>query len=322
MKFLVAAGSYERILYGLDVSLEEDGRVREAKNSFAIPAHTGYIKAVASCPRFLVSGGTDETVRYGRVGEAWARLMSFPARIFDLRKRKDVGSLSQHNGSVGALAWTGSSHLLTGGEDGRVGLFRSRDWECLHVLRHKKPVSGLAIHPTGKLALSVGGDRSLCLWNLMTGRQAHQERLAQNALRVMFSPGSGTRYALMSETGVRVYRSDGGQSVQEWTVPRGGRLAAMVFTGETVLAVAGEGTTIRFLSVEEGGQEVGALNTSLSPRIKGLAVIGGVLVAASSAGVIAGWTLMPEGVVGKESAPLFTHSTGLRITCLTATALS
>lgn len=65
MKFLLAAGSYERILYGLDVSLEEGGeQVKELKNSFAIPAHTGYIKAVTSCSRFLVSGGTDETVRY------------------------------------------------------------------------------------------------------------------------------------------------------------------------------------------------------------------------------------------------------------------
>lgn len=65
MKFLLAAGSYERILYGVDVTLEEGGgKVKEIKNSFAIPAHTGYIKAVASCSRFLVSGGTDETVRY------------------------------------------------------------------------------------------------------------------------------------------------------------------------------------------------------------------------------------------------------------------
>lgn len=246
-------------------------------------------------------------------------------RIFDLKRRKDVGSLSQHNGSVNALAWAGTSHLLTGGEDGRIGLFRSRDWECLHVLRHKKPINGLAIHPTGKVALSVGADQSLRLWNLMTGKQAHQERTAQNILRVAFSPEGGKWYALLGETGVRFYESEGRKqkSHHEWMVPRGGRLATMVFTAGAVLAVAGEGTTIRFLSAEEGGQEVGALETQLSPRIKGLAVVGDILVAASSAGMVAGWRLGPGGLVqGASATPQFTHSTGLRITCVTATLLS
>lgn len=256
-------------------------------------------------------------------------------RIFDLRRRKDVGSLSQHSGSVNALAWAGSSHLLTGGEDGRIGLFRSRDWECLHVLRHKKPISGLAIHPTGKVALSVGGDRSLRLWNLMTGKQAYQERTTGEVLRVAFTPETGQWYALMMETGVRFCESEGaGEKFREWTVPRGGRLTSMAFTTEKVLAVAGEGKKIHFLSIDENGQEISVLDTSLSPRIKGLAVIGNVLVAASSGGVIAGWSLTPEGTVsgrknknknGEEGddsvAPLFTHSTGLRITCLTATIL-
>lgn len=234
---------------------------------------------------------------------------------------------------MNALVWAGSGHLLTGGEDGRIGLFRSRDWECLHVLRHKKPISGLAVHPTGKVALSVGEDRSLRLWNLMTGKQAYQERTTRKVLRVAFTPTTGRWYALMGETGVEFCESEGGKNLSEWTVPRGGRLTSMAFTTETVLAVAGEGHTIHFLSIDENGQEISVLDTPLlSPRIKGLAVIGNVLVAASSSGVIAGWPLTPEGTVagrkkgnggadGDSVAPLFTHSTSLRITCLTATML-
>lgn len=69
MKFVVSVGSYERILYGIDVELSRDAdtkqiRLVDIKESFAIPAHTGYVKCVASCPRFLVSGATDETIRY------------------------------------------------------------------------------------------------------------------------------------------------------------------------------------------------------------------------------------------------------------------
>lgn len=64
MHLVVAVGSYERILYGVDVQVTKDGKVDSVKESFAIPAHTGYLKSVSSCPRFLVSGATDETVRY------------------------------------------------------------------------------------------------------------------------------------------------------------------------------------------------------------------------------------------------------------------
>lgn len=39
-------------------------RATGVKESFAIPAHIGCVKAIASCPRFLASGATDETVRY------------------------------------------------------------------------------------------------------------------------------------------------------------------------------------------------------------------------------------------------------------------
>ena len=64
-KFLVTIGSYERVIYGLDVKLTASEEALSAKSSvgFAIPAHTGYVKSIASCPKFLVSGGTDEVIR-------------------------------------------------------------------------------------------------------------------------------------------------------------------------------------------------------------------------------------------------------------------
>ena len=66
MKLVVAAGSYERILYGIDVSIPSTSSVKKevsVKESFAMAAHTGSIRSLASCPRYLVSGSTDETIR-------------------------------------------------------------------------------------------------------------------------------------------------------------------------------------------------------------------------------------------------------------------
>ena len=99
MKFLISVGSYERIIYGLDMELRPDlenpqNSLLEGKVGFAIPAHNGYIKCIASCPKYLVSGGVDEVIR-----------------IFDLKKRKDIGSINQHDGSIKALDFYESNHL-------------------------------------------------------------------------------------------------------------------------------------------------------------------------------------------------------------------
>jgi protein MAK11 len=45
-------------------------------------------------------------------------------------------------------------------------------------------VNSLAIHPTGKIALSVSTDRSAILWNLMTGRKASVNKLGRGKLSI------------------------------------------------------------------------------------------------------------------------------------------
>lgn len=40
-------------------------------------------------------------------------------------------------------------------------------------------VNSIAIHPTGKIALSVAIDRTAIVWNLMTGRKASVNKLGR-----------------------------------------------------------------------------------------------------------------------------------------------
>jgi protein MAK11 len=40
-------------------------------------------------------------------------------------------------------------------------------------------VNSIAIHPTGKIALSVAIDRTCVVWNLMTGRKASINKLGR-----------------------------------------------------------------------------------------------------------------------------------------------
>ena len=90
--FKVIAGSYERLLYGLqgtvsasspDAPLELEWTL---KPIFIFPAHVSYIKTVAASPqggKWLATGSGDEIIK-----------------VWDLRRRKEVGGLMQHEGST------------------------------------------------------------------------------------------------------------------------------------------------------------------------------------------------------------------------------
>jgi protein MAK11 len=89
-KFLVIAGSYEKNMYGLEIDVKDyqssnpDTTPPIVKPIFIFPAHLSCIKTVAASPgggKFLASGSDDEFVK-----------------VWDLRRRKEIGSLSQHVG--------------------------------------------------------------------------------------------------------------------------------------------------------------------------------------------------------------------------------
>ena len=72
--------------------------------------------------------------------------------------------------SLHCLAFFKDSHLVSGDGDGELCIWRSSDWECLLRMKgHKGAVNAVAIHPSGRVALTVAADSKLMLWNLTTG---------------------------------------------------------------------------------------------------------------------------------------------------------
>lgn len=90
--FKVVAGSYEKLLYGLEgtVSLADpETSTRkykfDLKPLFIFPAHVSCIKAVAASPqggKWLATGSADEIIK-----------------VWDLRRRKEIGGLMHHEGA-------------------------------------------------------------------------------------------------------------------------------------------------------------------------------------------------------------------------------
>ena len=186
--FKVVAGSYEKLLYGLDGTVTVDGQSNlefHLKPIFIFPAHVSCIKSVAASPqggKWLATGSADEIVK-----------------VWDLRRRKEIGGLMHHEGqhltifrglveinmntelgSITHLTFPSRSHLLSASEDGTLCLFRARDWAVLRVLKgHKGRVNSVAVHPSGKVALSVGRDRALRMWDLMRGKGCASTKLGK-----------------------------------------------------------------------------------------------------------------------------------------------
>jgi len=183
--FMIVAGSYEKLLYGLEGSYASGSSNPSLKPVFIFPAHLACVKAVAASPggKWLATGSEDEFIR-----------------VWDLRRRKEVGSLSQHSGeilrfpdrctlicclmlgSITSLHFPTSSHLVSTSVDGTLALFRTSDWALLKSLKgHSGRVNHVDVHPTGRVALSVGKDQTLRMWDLMRGRGASSLPLGTGA---------------------------------------------------------------------------------------------------------------------------------------------
>ncbi|AOA61057.1 60S ribosomal subunit biogenesis protein [Komagataella phaffii CBS 7435] len=168
VRFRIVVGSYEHILSCLSVTVSCEPSSEKTpifQPIFHFEAHSLSIRALDQAKRYLVSGSNDEHIK-----------------IYDLQKRKEIGSLLQHTGSITCLKFSRESSkardadgkwLLSGSEDGSIIVWRTKDWEPVAVLKgHKAAVNDLAIHPSGKVAVSVSNDKTIRLWNLMSSKLA------------------------------------------------------------------------------------------------------------------------------------------------------
>ncbi|KAH7910234.1 WD40-repeat-containing domain protein [Hygrophoropsis aurantiaca] len=194
--FKVVAGSYEKLLYGLEgtVTCEGSDYQFHLNPIFIFPAHVSCIKAVAASPnggKWLATGSADEIVK-----------------VWDLRRRKEIGGLMHHEGSITQLQFPSRSHLLSASEDGTLCLFRARDWAVLRSLKgHKDRINSVAVHPSGKVALSVGKDKTLRMWDLMRGKGSASTKLGKEGEVVRWSI-KGSSFVVQSQSSIDVFSTD------------------------------------------------------------------------------------------------------------------
>ncbi|KAF8517941.1 WD40 repeat-like protein [Hysterangium stoloniferum] len=251
--FKIIAGSYEKLLYGLEAAFAQDGdpgsSKLELKPIFIFPAHVSCVKAVAASPsggKWLATGSSDEIIK-----------------VWDLRRRKEIGGLMHHEGSITYLTFPSRSHLLSASEDGTICLFHARDWSVLRTLKgHKGRVNCVAVHPSGKLALSVGEDRTLRMWDLMRGKGSASTKIGKEGEVVCWSP-SGLRFAVQTGKAIDLFST---KMVLQYTITHPSRVHDIRFF------VSNENdSSLEFLLVAAEDKKVTvyelSANTEIAPKV-------------------------------------------------------
>ncbi|KAK5889384.1 hypothetical protein CesoFtcFv8_015393 [Champsocephalus esox] len=290
------AGSYEQVTFGYTVNTDEPEWT--AKAEFTHHAHTASISAAATSERFVVTGSKDETIQ-----------------LYDMKKKIEHGALLHHDGTISCLEFYGTSHLLSGGEDGLICVWGTKKWDCLKSIKaHQGQVTSLSVHPSGKIALSVGTDKTLRTWNLTNGRSAFIKNIKRNAHIVRWSP-DGDKYVVVVNDEVNIYDLETASVTATITNPK--RISSVKFLNNSILAVAGDDENVRFcdLGKEKWVCEFKAHENRVKAVDSFVMEDHCILVTASNDGFIKMWKLYLKEELESPTLLMEVNTTA-RLTCL------
>ncbi|XP_056642206.1 p21-activated protein kinase-interacting protein 1-like isoform X2 [Diorhabda sublineata] len=267
--FEIVIGTYEEFLVGYDF-FDEQARLVQ---NFASHDHTASLRTLATCDHYVASGGADDRII-----------------IYDFRLRKEHCMLSHHNSTINCLEFTPNhSHIISGSQDGVLAITRVGNWQVEKIWdkAHKGSATiDIAVHPTGKLALTLGEDCTLRTWNLVKGRQAYAINLrskskdAKSLSKICWSV-DGVRFIIF-----------GGKYTEIWSIETGGIL--QVIEHEVKVTSCIWYTTKKILIGYEDGNvclvKLSTLKKTLHKvhehRIKALAKYNDWIISGSSSGEI------------------------------------
>jgi protein MAK11 len=306
---VIAAGTYDGVLAGWE--LKEKG----LELTFATAVHAGSIRnlCIAASPKgtepgSLLSCGYDETLRT----HDWHRRLTCSGEI---RTPPDFGTPVC---SSFAPPTEHSTHCIMGFSNGKIVIYKKRDWSVQHVLAgHDGGVGSLAVHPSGKLALSGGvSDGKLKLWDLTKGRLAFVNKTDPSSTRggrTLYDPidslvwsKDGDFYALAHGSHITVRDVATGKELMDVNLPsRVNQVALMTGAEGLFVAAACNDGSLPVLAVEDSKNENRRAIMAIEPvdshlareeRFKCIKTVRGYYVVTSnSAGVVSLMNL--EGAV-------------------------
>mmetsp|Transcript_27658 Transcript_27658/g.60904 ORF Transcript_27658/g.60904 Transcript_27658/m.60904 type:complete len:453 (-) Transcript_27658:251-1609(-) len=172
---VIAAGTYDGILAGWEFGEKSKDSTSKTEVppltlSFATAVHDGSIRSLCIAgnpnknePGVLLSCGYDESLKT----HDWSKRQTSSGEV------RTPSGFGTPICSAFAPPTNHSTHCIVGfSSEGKICIYKKRDWSIQHVLAgHDGGIGSLAVHPSGKLALSGGvTDGKLKLWDLTKGR--------------------------------------------------------------------------------------------------------------------------------------------------------
>ncbi|GAB2297290.1 hypothetical protein Dimus_031402 [Dionaea muscipula] len=315
------AGSYERFIWGFRLKQHRqssDDQILTLTQLFSYPAHLSPVKSVAVAGPIAASAASDDSVK-----------------LYDLTTCSELGSLLHHSSSVTSLSFfsppsSPSSfprNLLSGSDDGFLSIYDTDPFVLLMTVKvHRKGVNDLAVHPTGKLALTVGRDSSFGMVNLVRGRRSFCCMLGKEATIVRFSLG-GERFFMVMDDKVTVHEAEDAKLVWEFECKK--RILCATGGQNGLLFTGGEDRGITAWDTRTGKYAY-CIDNAHSSRVKGIVVLTRdneagasddpyLVASASSDGVIRVWDI--RMAIKEKPNPLAEAHTKSRLTCLAGSSL-
>jgi cytochrome c len=160
--------------------------------------HGGPVRALAVSPdgKNAISGSFDTSaIRWSLERNAATEVLRF------------------HEGAVNAVAALADGRVATGGEEGRIALWREGSTTPIAVLDgHRGPVAALAVSHDGRMLASASWDHTARLWPLAGGAPRLLEGHAQNVNGVAFMPDDRAVVTAGYDASVRIWPLDAGSA--------------------------------------------------------------------------------------------------------------
>jgi len=234
-----------------------------ASASAQLRGHGGPVRAVAVAPdgKTAISGSFDTSaIRWSLERNTAAQVLRF------------------HASAVNAVTILKDGRLVTGGEDGRIAVWRpDQTVPTLTFEGHTAPIVSLAASPDGTMLASASWDRTVRLWPLAGGTPRILEGHNQNVNGVAFAPDGGTLVSVGYDATIRIWPLNGNGEPVVTTVSAPLNAIAVAADGEIV--TAGADGKLRFVSA--GGQLRGEVEAAETPIISLAIAPDGRLVAAA-----------------------------------------
>lgn len=203
--------------------------------------------------------------------------------------------------------------------DGSISIIRCGNWQLEKLWKsahNDTAINGISIHPTGKLAMSIGGDGVLRTWNLVKGRKAYSTNLvprlkydAKTINVIRWSP-SGDKYLIICNNRLDIYSVETAGVCFEGVFDSKIISAQFLHDNNDIVVLGHEDGNMRIYHITE--EEEIFIVKGHEARVKCLECRGDKIISASSTGEIKLWKF-----INGKLKQLACANADTRITCMT-----